>query len=102
MLRALSRHIPNSWAILRVLISFPFLPFPSLPLTTIAWAGRGYEVNFQSPKDDEKKLSLLAHGERAYDHVILFPPKSKGSHPPASCWPRGEEGTDRRQDTARR
>ena len=64
-------------------LSFPPLSLPSL--TAIAWPGRGYEVNFQSPKDDEKKLSLLTHGERAYDHVILFPPKSKGCHPPANC-----------------
>ncbi|KAF8545490.1 Dolichyl-diphosphooligosaccharide--protein glycosyltransferase subunit WBP1 [Trichophaea hybrida] len=41
--------------------------------------GRGYNLHFQSPKDDA--LSLFIHGERAYDHVILFPPKAKGYGP---------------------
>ncbi|KAI5793086.1 Dolichyl-diphosphooligosaccharide--protein glycosyltransferase subunit WBP1 [Geopyxis carbonaria] len=40
---------------------------------------RGYELDFQSPKSDS--LSLFIHGERAYDHVLLFPPKSKGYGP---------------------
>ncbi|CCX33821.1 Dolichyl-diphosphooligosaccharide--protein glycosyltransferase subunit WBP1 [Pyronema domesticum] len=40
---------------------------------------RGYDLSIQSPKDE--KLSLFEHGERAYDHVILFPPKSKGYGP---------------------
>lgn len=34
-------------------------------------------MTFESPKNE--KLSLFLHGERAYDHVILFPPKSKGN-----------------------
>lgn len=38
--------------------------------------GRGYSISFQSPKD--QSLSLFKHGERAYDHIALFPLKSKG------------------------
>lgn len=41
--------------------------------------GRGYKLSFQSPKDD--KLSLFQHGERAFDHIILLPTKSKGLGP---------------------
>jgi oligosaccharyltransferase complex subunit beta len=41
--------------------------------------GRGYDVSFESPKSD--KLSLFQHGERAYDHLLILPPKSKGRHP---------------------
>ncbi len=40
---------------------------------------RGFHTTFQSPKAD--KLSLFKHGERAYDHVILLPAKSKGLGP---------------------
>ncbi|KAI9811972.1 MAG: oligosaccharyl transferase glycoprotein complex, beta subunit [Thelocarpon impressellum] len=40
---------------------------------------RGYKLSFESPKND--KLALFLHGERAYDHLILFPPKSKGLGP---------------------
>lgn len=38
--------------------------------------GRGYDITFESPKSDQ--LSLFAHGEKAYDHLILLPSKSKG------------------------
>jgi oligosaccharyltransferase complex subunit beta len=41
--------------------------------------GRGYDVSFESPKSD--KLSLFQHGERAYDHLLILPPKSKGERP---------------------
>ncbi|KAJ5304125.1 uncharacterized protein N7443_003785 [Penicillium atrosanguineum] len=41
--------------------------------------GRGYDVSFESPKSD--KLSLFEHGERAYDHLLVLPPKSKGLGP---------------------
>ncbi|OQD74394.1 hypothetical protein PENDEC_c011G05576 [Penicillium decumbens] len=41
--------------------------------------GRGYDVSFESPKSD--KLSLFEHGERAYDHLLILPPKSKGLGP---------------------
>ncbi|KAL7270971.1 oligosaccharyl transferase glycoprotein complex, beta subunit [Rhizina undulata] len=41
--------------------------------------GRGFELSFQNPKSEG--LSLFQHGERAWDHVILFPPKSKGYGP---------------------
>ena len=37
---------------------------------------RGFLLSFESPKSD--KLNLFKHGEREYDHVLLFPPKSKG------------------------
>ncbi|MCJ1229878.1 oligosaccharyl transferase glycoprotein complex, beta subunit [Toensbergia leucococca] len=40
---------------------------------------RGFELTFESPKSE--KLALFQHGERAYDHVILLPPKSKGLGP---------------------
>ncbi|KAF1941379.1 dolichyl-diphosphooligosaccharide-protein glycosyltransferase [Clathrospora elynae] len=40
---------------------------------------RGFTTNVESPKAD--KLSLLRHGERAYDHVLLLPAKSKGLGP---------------------
>ncbi|KAJ5919896.1 hypothetical protein N7454_009731 [Penicillium verhagenii] len=41
--------------------------------------GRGYDLSFESPKSD--KLSLFEHGERAYDHLLILPPKSKGLGP---------------------
>ncbi|KAI2794034.1 hypothetical protein POX_a00624 [Penicillium oxalicum] len=41
--------------------------------------GRGYDVSFESPKSD--KLSLFKHGARAYDHLLILPPKSKGLGP---------------------
>lgn len=37
---------------------------------------RGYSLSFESPKNE--KLSLFQHGEKAYDHLLLLPPKSKG------------------------
>ena len=40
---------------------------------------RGFKLTFESPKND--KLSLFRHGELAYDHLILTPPKSKGLRP---------------------
>ncbi|KAI5285128.1 oligosaccharyl transferase glycoprotein complex, beta subunit [Ascosphaera aggregata] len=40
---------------------------------------RGYEISFRSPKDDN--LSLFELGERAYDHLLLLPLKSKGLGP---------------------
>ncbi|KAJ5995039.1 hypothetical protein N7481_002016 [Penicillium waksmanii] len=41
--------------------------------------GRGYDLSFKSPKSDS--LSLFEHGERAYDHLLILPPKSKGLGP---------------------
>jgi oligosaccharyltransferase complex subunit beta len=41
--------------------------------------GRGYDLSFESPKSDD--LSLFQHGERAYDHLLILPPKSKGAIP---------------------
>ncbi|KAE8147874.1 Dolichyl-diphosphooligosaccharide--protein glycosyltransferase subunit WBP1 [Aspergillus avenaceus] len=43
---------------------------------------RGYDLVFESPKSD--KLSLFEHGEKAYDHVLLLPPRSKGFGPSLS------------------
>lgn len=40
---------------------------------------RGYKLTFESPKNE--KLSLFQHGERAFDHILLLPPKSKGLGP---------------------
>src|SRR4051794_28728454 len=40
---------------------------------------RGFTTTVESPKGS--KLSLLKHGERAYDHVLLLPAKSKGLGP---------------------
>lgn len=40
---------------------------------------RGYRLTFESPKNE--KLSLFQHGERAFDHILLLPPKSKGLGP---------------------
>ncbi|KAL4788649.1 Dolichyl-diphosphooligosaccharide--protein glycosyltransferase subunit WBP1 [Aspergillus varians] len=43
---------------------------------------RGYSLSFESPKNEQ--LSLFELGERAYDHVLLLPPKSKGFGPSLS------------------
>ncbi|KKK25176.1 hypothetical protein AOCH_004553 [Aspergillus ochraceoroseus] len=43
---------------------------------------RGYDLEFESPKNE--KLSLFELGERAYDHLLIFPPKSKGFGPSLS------------------
>jgi len=40
---------------------------------------RGYSVTYESPKS--KSLSLFKHGNLAYDHLVLLPPKSKGFGP---------------------
>ena len=40
---------------------------------------RGYQITFRSPKDSD--LSLFLHGEPAYSHLLLLPPKSKGFGP---------------------
>ncbi|CAL5871779.1 uncharacterized protein PFLUO_LOCUS6032 [Penicillium psychrofluorescens] len=51
-------------------------------LYSTLWAdleGRGYDLSFESPKSDD--LSLFQHGERAYDHLLILPPKSKGLGP---------------------
>ncbi|KIW00543.1 uncharacterized protein PV09_07898 [Verruconis gallopava] len=41
--------------------------------------GRGYSLTFESPK--KEGLSLFHLGSRAYDHVLLLPPKSKAYGP---------------------
>ncbi|KAK3330482.1 oligosaccharyl transferase-like protein [Apodospora peruviana] len=40
---------------------------------------RGFKIAFETPKSES--LSLFHLGERAYDHVIFFPTKSKGLGP---------------------
>ena len=49
-------------------------------LTYSLTLGRGYDVKLESAKKDT--LALFEHGEKAWDHVILFPPKSKGDNIP--------------------
>ncbi|KAL2849217.1 Dolichyl-diphosphooligosaccharide--protein glycosyltransferase subunit WBP1 [Aspergillus pseudoustus] len=43
---------------------------------------RGYNLIFDSPKNEQ--LSLFELGDRAYDHVLVLPPKSKGFGPSLS------------------
>ncbi|KAH6675045.1 dolichyl-diphosphooligosaccharide--protein glycosyltransferas-like protein 48 kDa subunit [Halenospora varia] len=43
---------------------------------------RGFSLSYESPKSD--KLALFKLGERAYDHLIILPPKSKGLGPQLS------------------
>lgn len=38
---------------------------------------RGFKLTFESPKSD--KLALFELGERAYDHLVILPSKSKGT-----------------------
>ncbi|KAI9732924.1 MAG: oligosaccharyl transferase glycoprotein complex, beta subunit [Claussenomyces sp. TS43310] len=40
---------------------------------------RGFKLSFESPKNE--KLSLFELGERAYDHLLVLPSKSKGLGP---------------------
>lgn len=42
-------------------------------------AGRGFDITYETPKSEG--LSLFHLGERTYDHVVLFPTKSKGLGP---------------------
>ncbi|KAK0703520.1 Dolichyl-diphosphooligosaccharide--protein glycosyltransferase subunit WBP1 [Lasiosphaeria miniovina] len=50
------------------------------PLSVLRyWPRRGFKLSFETPKSES--LSLFHLGERAYDHVILFPSKSKGLGP---------------------
>ena len=37
---------------------------------------RGFSLTFESPKNE--KLALFHLGERAFDHVLILPSKSKG------------------------
>ncbi|MCJ1356830.1 MAG: oligosaccharyl transferase glycoprotein complex, beta subunit [Icmadophila ericetorum] len=41
--------------------------------------GRGFTLTFDTIKND--KLALTKHGELAFDHLLLLPPKSKGLGP---------------------
>jgi oligosaccharyltransferase complex subunit beta len=40
---------------------------------------RGFQISFENPKSES--LALFHLGERSYDHVILFPTRSKGLGP---------------------
>ncbi|KAL8850644.1 MAG: hypothetical protein Q9221_004430 [Calogaya cf. arnoldii] len=40
---------------------------------------RGYRLAFEAHKND--KLALFKHGERAFDHILLLPTRSKGLGP---------------------
>ncbi|PWY90848.1 Dolichyl-diphosphooligosaccharide-protein glycosyltransferase 48kDa subunit [Aspergillus heteromorphus CBS 117.55] len=46
------------------------------------YLARGYDLVFESPKSD--KLSLFDLGEKAYDHLLILPPRSKGFGPALS------------------
>lgn len=39
---------------------------------------RGFSLTFESPKNE--KVALFHLGERAYDHVLILPSKSKGNY----------------------
>jgi len=47
------------------------------------FTARGFHLTILSPKHSD--LSLFKHGERAYDHAILLPAKSKGLGPALSA-----------------
>ena len=38
--------------------------------------GRGFTISYESPKSES--ISLFDLGERAYDHLLILPAKSKG------------------------
>ncbi|CAG8974985.1 hypothetical protein HYALB_00011169 [Hymenoscyphus albidus] len=40
---------------------------------------RGFSISYESPKSD--KVALFTLGERAWDHVLILPPKAKGLGP---------------------
>lgn len=48
-------------------------------MSSLSLSARGFTLSFESPKSTS--LSLFKHGELAYDHLILLPPKSKGLGP---------------------
>jgi hypothetical protein len=43
----------------------------------ILLSGRGYSTTYESPKNEDATLFNL--GERAYDHLLILPSKSKGT-----------------------
>ena len=43
------------------------------------YSARGFQITYRSPKDTS--LSLFLHGEPAYSHLLILPPKSKGLGP---------------------
>ena len=73
------------WGDLEGRLEIDFLPL--MLLTQCAdeneFIARGYKLTFESPKNE--KLSLFLHGERNYDHLLLLPPKAKGSPSNSLC-----------------
>ncbi|EHY56716.1 oligosaccharyl transferase glycoprotein complex, beta subunit [Exophiala dermatitidis] len=52
------------------------------PLYSKFWAdleARDFKLSFESPRSEQ--LSLFRHGQLAYEHLLLTPPKSKGYGP---------------------
>ena len=62
-----------------VSISPHFSPGPVDLANTDGIIDRGFELVYDSPKNE--KLSLFLYGARAFDHILLLPPKSKGLGP---------------------
>src|ERR1700753_3031500 len=63
------------WADLEGMLNLeePWLSHSSLRSSCPA---REFKLTFQSPRDES--LSLFRHGELAYEHLLLTPPKSTG------------------------
>jgi hypothetical protein len=72
-----SRNIRNIWEISKV---WAFKGLQLLCCKTCAniaaIVARGFEITVDSPKNE--KLALFQLGDRAYDHLLLLPSKSKG------------------------
>lgn len=72
-----SRNIRNTLEILKV---WAFMGLQLLRCRTYAdistIVARGFEITVDSPKNE--KLALFELGDRAYDHLLLLPSKSKG------------------------
>ncbi len=52
---------------------------PTLKLTLCYLPGRGFQIDYETPKSEG--LSLFHLGERSYDHLLFLPTKSKGNYP---------------------
>jgi hypothetical protein len=59
-------------------VYFPGIGFFCVVICTndFSMIGRGFETTIESPKSE--KIALFELGERAYDHLLLLPVKSKG------------------------
>lgn len=67
------------WADLTGAIGFGYTKCVRLMLEL--HSGRDFTLTFESPRSNQ--VALFRHGERVFDHVMLFPPKSKGTSPKA-------------------